>query len=137
MEGPPAPIEVGAKVVGINNRDLTTFRVDLGRTEALAPAPPSPRPRGGGRGNRHRHPHTGCFGPRANGVAEGGCTVGKRGGDAPPQTIDHRDHGVRGFSSRFTDPSEGPGGWVPAAVRYAEFTHGAKADAVLCPPRGR
>jgi len=28
-------IEVGAKVVGINNRDLTTFRVDLGRTEAL------------------------------------------------------------------------------------------------------
>ncbi|MBW2316075.1 MAG: indole-3-glycerol phosphate synthase TrpC [Deltaproteobacteria bacterium] len=29
-------VEVGARVVGINNRDLATFEVDLGTTEALA-----------------------------------------------------------------------------------------------------
>jgi indole-3-glycerol phosphate synthase len=30
-------LAVGARVVGINNRDLSTFKVDIGTTERLAP----------------------------------------------------------------------------------------------------
>ncbi len=33
--------ELGAAVIGINNRDLTTLRVDIGRTLALAPEVPA------------------------------------------------------------------------------------------------
>ena len=31
-------LRAGARVVGVNNRDLTTFRVDIARTEAVLPA---------------------------------------------------------------------------------------------------
>jgi indole-3-glycerol phosphate synthase len=31
-------LKAGARVIGVNNRDLVTFRVDVGRTEAVLPA---------------------------------------------------------------------------------------------------
>ena len=36
-------VEVGAPVIGVNNRDLRTFAVDLGTTERLAPLVPTDR----------------------------------------------------------------------------------------------
>jgi indole-3-glycerol phosphate synthase len=33
-------VEAGASVIGINNRDLRTFHVDLGLTERLVPVAP-------------------------------------------------------------------------------------------------
>jgi indole-3-glycerol phosphate synthase len=37
-------LKAGAQVVGINNRDLTTFQVNLATTQQLAPLLPSDRP---------------------------------------------------------------------------------------------
>jgi len=36
-------VEAGAEIIGINNRDLTTFRVNLGTTQILRPLIPSER----------------------------------------------------------------------------------------------
>jgi indole-3-glycerol phosphate synthase len=33
----PKALGSGARIIGINNRDLTTFRVDIGTTKRLAP----------------------------------------------------------------------------------------------------
>ncbi len=38
-----AAVEAGAKIIGINNRDLKTFEVDLATTERLAPRVPTDR----------------------------------------------------------------------------------------------
>jgi indole-3-glycerol phosphate synthase len=64
-------IRSGAEIIGINNRDLNTFKVDLGTTKRLRPLIPSDRIVVSESGIRNRHDMQKIRGWRVNAVLIG------------------------------------------------------------------